>query len=508
MADKSSTWFNGVDAITRPQPGVRPQDARSSVASRGGRIAGTILIVGAVAVCSALILMATPSSWMWESMRVLGVGVILLFLFVWAFRLPTARPKATFAIWWLVLVSECIFFREQGDLSANAAAFQGRFPAPAYGEVLSCILCLAAVLVFWAPVRQYLGRLFEGDYKWLTLFAIVCVASCAYAPRSMYGLAWAIKLCLVVLLAVLCSTQIHDFRDTISFLRFTFWGYTLVVLLPVVLGLLSGSPFDDEGRMGAIVSPNALGPDACAVFLLALTLYSRVKGEGLRKSAVVVGGAALLVMILAGSKTGILGGLFAGALFFGVRRRFGSAFTYVGIAILLAAVLALSTPLGSYFSNYKESGQAATFTGRTTLWSNVMPAIRQKPILGHGYLASTFVEFQVNSVQWAASHLHNGFVEVLYNNGLIGFILIVMINVVIVRNLIRVLRRAPSASAIYRVGAGCLAVYAHLLINGFFNSSFGGKARPPFMLMIALVLVSNRLLEFVPQPQRTTPYTT
>ena len=137
-----------------------------------------------------------------------------------------------------------------------------------------------------------------------------------------------------------------------------------------------------------------------------------------------------------------------------------------------------------------------------------MPAIQQKPILGHGYLASTFVEFQVNAVQWAASHLHNGFVEVLYNNGLIGFVLIVMVNVVIVKNLIRVLRRAPSTSAIYRVGAGCLAVYAHLLINGFFNSSFGGKARPPFMLMIALVVVSNKLLEFVSQPQPATIYTT
>ena len=135
-----------------------------------------------------------------------------------------------------------------------------------------------------------------------------------------------------------------------------------------------------------------------------------------------------------------------------------------------------------------------------------MPAIQQKPILGHGYLASTFVEFQVNSVQWAASHLHNGFVEVLYNNGLIGLVLIVMINVVIVRNLLRVLRRAPSTSAIYRVGAGCLALYAHLLINGFFNSSFGGKARPPFMLLMGLVLVSGKLLELATNPEQTTPY--
>lgn len=434
-------------------------------------------------------------------MRVLGVGLILLFLLVWAFRVRTERRKTLFVIWSLLLVSGCIFFRE-GDLSANEAAFKGQFPAAVYGEVLSWILYLIAVLVFFTPVRQYLSRLFTGDYKWLTFFALVCVASCVYAPRPTYALAWAFRLPIVVLLLVLCSTQIHDFRDTISFLRFTFWAYTVVVLLPVVLGAVSGSPFDDEGRMSPIVSPNALGPDAGAVFLLALTLYSRVKDEGLRKSAIFVGTGGLLVMILAGSKTGIVGGLFAGALFFLLRRRFKSAFGFVGIATVLLCVLALSTPLGSYFTHYEESGEAATFTGRMPLWSNVMPAIQHQPILGHGYLASTFVEFQVNAVTWGASHLHNGFIEVLYNNGLIGFIPIVIINFGILRNLIRVLRRAPPTDPIYQVGAGCLALYAHLLINGFFNASFGGKARPPFLLLLSLVLVSNKLLELLPRPQR------
>ena len=93
-----------------------------------------------------------------------------------------------------------------------------------------------AVLIFWVPVRQYLGRFFSGDYKWLTFFAIVCVASCVYAPRSLFALAWAFKLAVVVVLLVLCSTRrCAILRDTVSFLRFTFWAYVLVVLLPVIL---------------------------------------------------------------------------------------------------------------------------------------------------------------------------------------------------------------------------------------------------------------------------------
>lgn len=456
-----------------------------------------MLIVGAACACSALIFFALPIPLIWQSMRVASLAVVILFLFVWA-CFPTTRPKTAFVIWWLVLVSGCIFYRS-GDLYANADAFEGKFPAAVYSEILAWMFYLGAVFVLWVPVRQYLGRYFTGDFKWLTIFAFVCVASCAYAPRSLYGLAWAFKLSVVVLLLVLCSTQIRDLQDTVSFLRFTFWAYAVVAFLPVVLGFLSGSPFDDEGRMSPIVNADALSADAAAVSVLALTLFSRIKGEGLRTSAMLVGTAAFVVAILAGGKAGIIGGVFAGVLFMVVRGRFGSALGYVGVAMLLVCVLALSTPLGDYFTHYREAGSASTLTGRTLLWNAVLPAIRQKPILGHGYLASTFVQFQVNAVTWGAPHLHNGFVEVLYNNGLIGLIPIVAINFVIARNLILVLRRTPSTSAIFRIAAGCLGLYAHLFLNGLFNASFGGRVRPPFILLLSLVLVSNKLFDLVPR---------
>jgi exopolysaccharide production protein ExoQ len=503
MIDQSRASFDvaGLASDRQPLPPLR--SGRSAVPSMSGRTIRTVLLVATAAACSALLFGALPDDWMWEAMRLLAVGVVLLFLFLWAFRLPAVRPKPAFVIWCLVLVSGCIFFRS-GDLTANASAFEGKFPAAVYGEVIGWILYLLAVLVLFAPVRQYFGRLFAGDYKWVTLFAMLCLASCIYAPRAGYALAWAFKLAVVVLLLQLCSTEMNDFADTVSFLRFTFWAYAVVVAVPVILGAMSGSPFDEEGRMSPIVSPNALGPDAGAVFILALTLYSRAKNEGLRKSAILVGAAALVVMVLAGSKTGMVGAIIAGVFFFILLRRFGSAFGYIGAAAILVCVLALTTPLGSYFTNYEQSNDGATLTGRTTLWANVMPAIEQRPILGHGYQASTFVEFQVNAVSWGASHLHNGFVEVLYNNGAIGLIIIVILNFVIARNLIRVLRRTAPTDAIYRVAAGCLALYVHLFINGMANASFGGKIRPPFMLFLALVLVSDKLVDMVAQPQRAT----
>jgi O-antigen ligase len=89
--------------------------------------------------------------------------------------------------------------------------------------------------------------------------------------------------------------------------------------------------------------------------------------------------------------------------------------------------------------------------------------------------------------------MHNGFLEALYNTGVIGFVLIVAIHVVIVRNLLRVVRRASPADYLYQLGVGCFAIYVNLLINGFANASFGGRALHPFMLLLALVVISNKL---------------
>src|SRR5581483_11004174 len=75
----------------------------------------------------------------------------------------------------------------------------------------------------------------------------------------------------------------------------------------------------------------------------------------------------------------------------------------------------------------------------------------------------------------------------------VGFLLMMAYILLIPWRLYQALRRAPSSSAIHRVSAGCMALYVFLIINGLFNSSFGGKPTSPFMLLLALLVVSNKL---------------
>jgi hypothetical protein len=491
MADKGTSWFNGAGAITRPQPA----SAQSPVSARTGSIIRIGLVAAAIAGFTMYVLGATPEPWAWEVLRLMAVGIIMLSVFYF----PTDVLKPSFVIWWLLLISECVFFRE-GTMESSAHTYQGDFPTAAYGEAIMWFMSLLAIMVCWKRTRAYFLKIFEADYKWVTIFAIVSVGSFVYAPRATLSLVWGFKLTLVLLILVVSSMEMVDLKDTVAFLKFSFWAYVIIVLQPVILAIFRNDLFDEEGRMSTIVSPNALSPNAGVVVLLALTLYSTRKHEGMRKASIIFGFIGCAVMILAGSKTGILAGLFAGCLFYLICRKFGSAFGYIAATGILIAALALTTPLGDYFLHYHETSGADTFSGRTILWSAVMPAIKAKPIIGHGYMASEFLMFQVNAVGWAAPQLHNGFLEALYNGGIIALLPILIINIVIPINFVRVLRRTDPNSYVYRVGAGCLALYAFLLINGFFNSSYGGKPTAPFMLLLSLVLVSNKLLEQSSRP--------
>jgi O-antigen ligase len=100
-----------------------------------------------------------------------------------------------------------------------------------------------------------------------------------------------------------------------------------------------------------------------------------------------------------------------------------------------------------------------------------------------------------------AGHTHNGFIEALYNNGLVGLIILVGIHFVIVKNLWRALKSPPNRNA-HLLAVGSSAIYVNLLINGLFNATFGGRASTPFMLMLGLVAVSEVLRRNADLPVR------
>jgi len=428
------------------------------------------------------------------------IGVAAVFFVVLGYcaartRALAERPKwFIFAVWGLLLVSEEIF----SYINDATSTFESQFAYAAYAQAAIWMLAALALLVFLLGNPGSLRGLFSGQFKWVSIYAVVALFSVAYAPQLSFSLAWAFKLCLIVLVLQAISKQLLDLDDISAFMLATVAAYVFLVgapsirsMMPDPTGTYGQGEFETRMREG----PTGLSAAAATFALLALTLYK----PGKKKTLLVLSVIGLAVMIIAGGKAAIVAGILSGLLFFGLQKRVGATLGFMAGIVAIFWFALTFTPLSKYMSAYTSSGQVTSLTGRTQLWQFVWPAIQQKIAYGHGYVASRFVSVAMPGTPFQAGHMHNGFLEALYNNGLIGLFLIVMVHVVIVRNLWKTMRSDVSQGA-RRLAIGSMAIYTNLLINGMFNATFSGRANAQFMMLLALVIISIRLVKEVRIP--------
>jgi O-antigen ligase len=408
------------------------------------------------------------------------------------------RDKSIFrlalVIWWFVLVSHELYERVADPDDSIA----GQFVGSAYAEAVTWAIALGAVLSLTALSPHYLTTMLKGSWKWLTVFALVCTASIVYAPNAAYSLAWLCKLWLVVLCARMCHSHIRNENDIWTFFRITLWGFLFLTVLPAIRALADPSTaFEGAGdRLNA--NPDALSPAAATALLLVLMLCS----FSMQRHLVFFGVIATIIMFFALGKTGILAGIFATIVFLLLQGRLRAA---MWLGMSMAALVGILFLGSSTFSGHIRSYEGtATLSGRTFIWDTAVPAVKQRIFTGHGYVSSRFVSVEVPDEKMAIDHLHNSLLETLYNTGVVGLTLILIINATIFINLVRAIAwsrrlkriRGPDDQQAYNLhllSVGCLALYINEFVNGMFNASFGGRVLGPFMMVIALLSISEPL---------------
>lgn len=120
-----------------------------------------------------------------------------------------------------------------------------------------------------------------------------------------------------------------------------------------------------------------------------------------------------------------------------------------------------------------------TFTGRTEIWTHLLPEIARRPWLGHGFGSFWDVGARVNPILSAPPEAwfmnaqlintaHNGYLDVLLQTGLVGFVLAVA---AILRCLWLLTAGAAAGSRAERVAmTGALCVAICLVLNNFLES--------------------------------------
>jgi len=455
----------------------------------------------AISIATAYVIQRAPDSVL--SVDAVPVAIVaVLFAFLLAVALGSAvtrnqPPKVvvyrlTLLIWWVILVCEVVFDR-MGD---STQSYASHFSVQAYGEGIVWVLAFVVLAILSLQQPNYLRHLFTGSYKWITLFSMVCLASVAYSPGKTYAGAWAFKLLLVILLLQFGASMLSGVADLVTLLKVTLWAFFILALVPAIEALYNYSTAFEGvgGRLNA--GPDALSLTGASLLLLSVILYAIEK----RKTMIFTGFLGCAVMLLSLGKTAIVAGVFSVMLFLLLQKQVARmAAVLLGIAAVAFVVLSV-TPLASHLQSYEG---AATLTGRTFIWTTALAAIRQNWLIGHGYL-STYFSWNRNSGLVAGFvNLHNGFLEVAYNNGVIGLAVLLMIHFAILRNLWRSIRGASRLRAraprdrrnvqAYLLSVGSLALYANLTINGLFNTTFGGRPTSPFMLFLALFVMVDVL---------------
>ena len=95
--------------------------------------------------------------------------------------------------------------------------------------------------------------------------------------------------------------------------------------------------------------------------------------------------------------------------------------------------LAGGLSIGSFTSSL---GRDSTFTGRTDIWAELVPVVKQRPILGCGF--GSYWTPKTRAIH-IIGQAHNGYLEVLMELGFVGLVLVSMFMLSCVRKAVRAL---------------------------------------------------------------------
>lgn len=259
-------------------------------------------------------------------------------------------------------------------------------------------------------------------------------------------------------------------------------GVIIAILITIVALILvpetrtninDGIYVDDvPGWHGFFVHKNVFSP----FLIFALTLTIHFENERVRRSIYL----AILAILMVGSDsaTGMSAALFVGALFVwfrflhrsGVGRR-STAYVVSSIAVGLVGLMGAAASLSILTS---AAGKDLTFSGRTYIWSGVINAIQDRPLVGYGVggvfwdQSSDITRSIWRDVGFHIPHSHSGVLDVWLNYGIVGVLLFAVLFVTGVAKGVRLIRRSP------RTGEWLLTLLAAQLLMGLSENVFLG----------------------------------
>jgi exopolysaccharide production protein ExoQ len=290
-------------------------------------------------------------------------------------------------------------------------------------------------------------------------FFLLCSSAWSVDPGSSIRIGISYFFFMLGLIGAAENIDSDDFMDLLASVCFlsAIASLTLLVISP-------SSVSSDNDFFGVFGYKNLLGQ---AMALGALACLHRLRA---RKQSRLSTLFMLLLMIFVALKSSSATSCLAIVLFcvLGTALQLmqnGGASRIAGVVLL--ALLLLAAPIVAVGSDtlFALIGKDPTLTGRTVIWTYVLPYIYQRPFLGWGYAAFWSIENPAaweiaNAINWYSPEAHNGILEILLSGGLVGAGWFVYLWFRTVRLALRCIRY-DSAIAIT-----CLSCCAAVLVEG------------------------------------------
>lgn len=328
-------------------------------------------------------------------------------------------------LWMLMIASRPlgVWFGVTGDNESGSALDRW---------VLTC-LTVAAVVVLVHRRFDSAGAL--RRHKWLLALLAYIFASTLWSGITLIALRrWGHDV-IIIPMALFIMSEANPRQALASLLRRS--AYVLIPFSVVLIkyypamGRQYGHWSGIEMWTGVTVQKNELGRLCMiSVFFLLWALYQRwrerppagVRYQGWADVFVVL--IALYLLKGADSSTSLVTLVVGAATFLGLRlfRKLKIMVPQVGLLALLTffAGFGVSAPFlgGSNVATFSALvGRNSTLTGRTEVWATLLPAMKQKPLLGYGF-GSFWTDARRELYQIPSAH--NGYLDILLELGEVG----------------------------------------------------------------------------------------
>jgi O-antigen ligase len=335
------------------------------------------------------------------------------------------RARARFAVghaaWLAMACSILIWWR--GELRAGELGNTGNW--------YRIVLVLFAAAMCAVGLLKNAGRLsrgFSGPLIFLLAYGVIGMVSALYIPRySLYSMWKASEFIIDVLaIGVVLSGPQPQASARIAYriilglfatLVFVYWVEALVLPADAFVRSRGLIPFTLQGVL-PIMNGNAVAFISAVVAFAAWCRLLARRGAA-KAGWLVVAVLAFSLLILAQSRTSLIGFVLAVA----VQLFFARRFALLGLLALAAVLVAASADIVSVTERYLVRGQSKelfdSLSGRTLAWRAAWLAFEQSPVLGYGFAAAARADILGTT---GASTLHGAVFDVLVGVGLLGFI--------------------------------------------------------------------------------------